>query len=461
MDKQYLKKRHNVWWVRMRIPSGAKEIIGKNEFCKNLHTTDLYEANIKKHKEIASMLEEIEQAKRDQKAKSDKLSKEDQITRYSKKLRESKVSTDERFADPRIAKLEMLEGKLEQLYGSEEANAILHSDNPQWQGKEPDSLAKKNFMSAHKLTDQSYFNLSLLSKKFLDEEAMSIKKASFRRKQNHIEQFIKWTGDPDITKVSKMIVGEYINSIKMKRNPAYDTLRNIVADIRSLFSWAEGRGYLDRNPFYGIKLPKAEKGSQKRRAWTCEEILMFLKSSEIGKNEFTATVVSMYSGMRLDEICNIKKTNISENCFKVLEGKTEASQRDIPIHPELKPIIERFLDASVDDFLIKGIKSGGYDNKRSWNFQKKLTRLRKKLEMPKGVVFHTLRNTFATRMENLAIPTNHINQLMGHKHNNMSLDKYSAGLTIERLAESINKLTYGEEVDSCIKDSLKERSSFL
>jgi len=258
-----------------------------------------------------------------------------------------------------------------------------------------------------------------------------------------------------------MIVGEYINSIKMKRNPAYDTLRNIVADIRSLFSWAEGRGYLDRNPFYGIKLPKAEKGSQKRRAWTYEEILMFLKSSEIGKNEFTATVVSMYSGMRLDEICNIKKTNISENCFKVLEGKTEASQRDIPIHPELKPIIERFLDASVDDFLIKGIKSGGYDNKRSWNFQKKLTRLRKKLEMPKGVVFHTLRNTFATRMENLAIATNHINQLMGHKHNNMSLDKYSAGLTIERLAESINKLTYGEEVDSCIKDSLKERSSFL
>ena len=32
---------------------------------------------------------------------------------------------------------------------------------------------------------------------------------------------------------------------------------------------------------------------------------------------------------------NIKKTNISENCFKVLEGKTEAVQRVIPIHPLL------------------------------------------------------------------------------------------------------------------------------
>ena len=50
---------------------------------------------------------------------------------------------------------------------------------------------------------------------------------------------------------------------------------------------------------------------------------------------------------------------------------------------------------------------------------------------------------------------------MGHKHNNMSLDVYSAGLAIEPLVESINTLTYGEEVDSYIKDSLRERSSFL
>ena len=109
------------------------------------------------------------------------------------------------------------------------------------------------------------------------------------------------------------------------------------------------------------------------------------------------------------------------------------------------------MDASVDDFLIKGIKSGGYDNKRSWNFQKKLTRLRQKLGMPEGVVFHTLRNTFATSMENLNIPRNHISQLMGHEDSNMALDVYSSGLAIEPLVESINKLTFGEEVDSFIK----------
>ena len=84
-----------------------------------------------------------------------------------------------------------------------------------------------------------------------------------------------------------------------------------------------------------------------------------------------------------------------------------------------------------EGYLIDGIKSGGYDNKRSWHFQKKMGRLRKKIGIPEGVVFHTLRNTFATRMENLGIPRNHISQLIGNEDSNMVLDKCSAGLVIE------------------------------
>ena len=58
--------------------------------------------------------------------------------------------------------------------------------------------------------------------------------------------------------------------------------------------------------------------------------------------------------------------------------------------------------------------------------------------MPEGVNFHTLRNTFATRKENLGIPKNHISQLMDHEDSNMALDLYSSGLAIEPLVESIN-----------------------
>ena len=121
----------------------------------------------------------------------------------------------------------------------------------------------------------------------------------------------------------------------------------------------------------------------------------------------------------------------------------------------VQPIIDKLKDSAKDEYLISAINSGGYDNKRSWNFQKKLGRLRKKIGIPIEINFHTLRNTFATKMENLGIPTNHINKLMGHKHNNMSLDPYSTGMEIEHLVESINKLTYGKEIDSFIKETLK------
>jgi len=45
MDKQHLKRRHNVYWVRVWVPKPVRGILGKSELWKNLNTTDLAEAN--------------------------------------------------------------------------------------------------------------------------------------------------------------------------------------------------------------------------------------------------------------------------------------------------------------------------------------------------------------------------------------------------------------------------------
>ena len=307
MDKQYLKKRHNVWWLRIRIPANAKDILGKTELWKNLKTSDLAEANRKKHKEIGLMYEEIEQAKRDYEGMVDKLSKEVQISKYAEYLREANITSSDPEKEDYLGavKLELLEVKLDKLYGSKKADAILHSDDPQWEVQEPNSLAKKNFIEAHKLTDQSYSPLSLVSKKFLAEESKSLKNSSYRRKKTHIEHFIKWTSNRDITKINKKIVGDYITSIIQNYNPSSKTIRNIVSNIGSLFRWAEGRGYIEYNPFYNPILPKSNKALV-REPWSDENIMTFLQSELVGGNEFIATCVSLYSGMRLDEICNIR-----------------------------------------------------------------------------------------------------------------------------------------------------------
>ena len=224
MDKQYLRKRHNVWWVRMGIPAKAKDIVGKTELWKNLYTKDLAEANRKKHKEIGLMYEEIAQAIRNYEGMADKLSKEVQISKYAEYLLQSTVSEGDRYDyygekdysdDHSIVLGNLLEGKLDELSGSKEADAILHGDDPQWQGIKPNSLAKKNFIEAHKLTDQSYSPLSLVSKKFLAEVYRSLKNSSYRRKQTHIEHFIKWTGNRDILffKLKKNVINLILQTL--------------------------------------------------------------------------------------------------------------------------------------------------------------------------------------------------------------------------------------------------------
>ena len=56
MDTKHLKRRYNVYWVRVWVPEPVREILGKSELWKNLYTTDLAEANTKKHRVVAELM---------------------------------------------------------------------------------------------------------------------------------------------------------------------------------------------------------------------------------------------------------------------------------------------------------------------------------------------------------------------------------------------------------------------
>ena len=450
MEKSYLYKRHNVYWVRVRVPDKVRDIVGKAQFSRNLSTTDLSEANRKKHIVIAEFKQRIHFAEKQIDGTFASLSKEDQIRELAL---DSRASSKDNSEDLDFILTDIIEHKVSELYGEKESDAIFNSHHPEWKGGNPNPKAIKATQDAFKIINPNYEPISIVSKAFLSERVKDLKTSTFKRKRANINNFIRWFGDSEIKDITKKNAGDYITQLRHSKNPAPATISNIVVDIGSLFTWAEGRGYIDKNPFQKLNLPKNNNSTPLRRPWEDEHLMLFLKSKHINRNAFVATVVAMYSGMRIEEICIMQNKNIREKCFHIKDGKTKASSRVIPVHRLIGPIIDKLKTSSEDEFLIKGINGGGYDNKRSWNFQKMMGRLRKKIGIPNEIKFHTLRNTFATRMENLGIPTNHINQLMGHKHNNMSLDVYSAGMKIEPLVESINKLTYGKEIDSFIKSN--------
>ena len=122
--------------------------------------------------------------------------------------------------------------------------------------------------------------ISIISKTFLSENK-NLKPATHRRKEKQIFNFIKWSGNPDIAKITKKIAGDFITELIQRKNPAPATLRNVKSDIGSLFSSAEGRGYIEQNPFKNIKLPNIDKISEIRIPWSNENVITFLNHTKI------------------------------------------------------------------------------------------------------------------------------------------------------------------------------------
>ena len=62
MDTKNLVQRYRTWYVRVVVPPALKAIVGKREITRSLQTSDLKEANRKKHRVLADIHETIARA---------------------------------------------------------------------------------------------------------------------------------------------------------------------------------------------------------------------------------------------------------------------------------------------------------------------------------------------------------------------------------------------------------------
>ena len=214
MDTKHLKRRHNVYWVRVWVPETLRGILAKSELWQNLYTTDLAEANRKKHRVVAELMEVIEQAKRDREGTLDKVSREEKLKEFALEYtRESDAAKNNDEEDVEDFFDEAISSEVYELYGDKDCESILNFCHPESDALEKNPSAVKALIDSYKIHTHDYEPISSISKLFLSEESESLKLSSFRRKKKHIEQFIKWSGDRDISKITKKIAGEYVTSI--------------------------------------------------------------------------------------------------------------------------------------------------------------------------------------------------------------------------------------------------------
>ncbi|MBE7185478.1 MAG: tyrosine-type recombinase/integrase [Methylobacterium mesophilicum] len=134
-------------------------------------------------------------------------------------------------------------------------------------------------------------------------------------------------------------------------------------------------------------------------------------------------------------------TDVHAKYISIEDDKTEAGTRQVPIHSKLAPTLKRLKDASKDGFIIAGLEANKYGD-RSDPVGKRFGRLKSNMEFGETYVFHSIRKTVTTMLENASVPENVTADIVGHEKPRITYGLYSGGTSLKLKARAIEKLRY-------------------
>ena len=260
--------------------------------------------------------------------------------------------------------------------------------------------------------------ISVLLDMFLFEQRKILSTYTWQRKQKNIRKFIQFIGDINIASVSKNLFRAFFDQAIKPYNLSRNTVLGKLSDIGSLFNWALRRGFIQSNPLkgFGATLPLPRKTNSHHDAnQPLSRRMLFDLLCHIQEEDelFNTTLLGIYTGMRIEEICRLKTTDIESECMLIREGKTQSAPRKIPIHKSILPLIATMIASTQDGYLIEGLKI--YRGKRSHSISKRLGTRRKQLGFDRRkYTFHSLRANFVTELDNQGVDLSIIQSLIGH-----------------------------------------------
>ena len=153
----------------MAITKKVQDILGRKEFVKSLKTRDFQEAKLLKHKYLDRYSQMIFIAERQIRSNR---SKEDQLIDLGLMLRqfnEKEPLTDDSWNS------DVLESKLEELWGPEVAHSVLNAHHHDYKGTQVPIGIVEALKDAYTASDPDNALLSLMKDKFIEVQKRSLK----------------------------------------------------------------------------------------------------------------------------------------------------------------------------------------------------------------------------------------------------------------------------------------------
>ena len=220
---------------------------------------------------------------------------------------------------------------------------------------------------------------------------------------------------------------------------AYGSKLALRSALNMIFEFALKNEFIETNRIKFIELGKNEKIVE-IKIFTTDEINILFDNLD-SDNRFIkkmsyATLILIYTGLRIGELMNLKTEDVDleNNILSVVESKTIAGIRKVPISEKIINLFKDNIDYSKEYFLYN--KKGGQYN--YVNFFQQFQTMLELLNLERHTI-HDTRHTFATLLNNANANSTSIIKLIGHSDFSMTENVYTHK-DIEELRKAVNLL---------------------
>lgn len=264
-------------------------------------------------------------------------------------------------------------------------------------------------------------------------------------------------------------LAEQIEIAKAGKDKPMSTVNHakLVTRIATFFNWADAQGHIDKSLARKLVKKKKEEGrrqDEERSPYNAEDLRNLLDSPLYRKPKgYTPAqrwipVIALYTGMRLREICQLYLDDITTvdgvPCFDINAStedkslKTDASKRTVPIHPALLSWgLAEYAERLRNEGEMRLWPELEYNPQRkgySGAYGAWFGRFnREHITQDHLKSFHSFRHTVVWTLKQNRADKDIVNEIMGHKHNNIDWDRYGGRYMSEIELEVVKLLDYG------------------
>lgn len=430
----YLEKRRRRWYAIHEIPEDVREIISKGkQFFKGLETED--KAIAKRRAAILEVqwLAEIETAR---KGTRDHI--EQDAAFWRKTMRETPEEHREvvldLIADEAQARVQRALGRA----GFDNEDEPGAMDLPEVEEAfRFQAIATGKMVKLDEHLDEWIATLSNEAK------TMDMKKSTILK---FAEEF------PYVQDVKGKDVQRWVNRLATQgtKPKKAKTIGRILSELRGYWSYLISLEVVpsDHLPFEKLTTPQdGNKRTAGVESWVPFEpadVVALLRAAEAKGDTVLADLIrlGMWTGARIESLCALRVEEVREDAFDILHDKSQAGRRTVPIHSKLKPTMARLIkNAGPEGYILPGLTMNKYGD-RSDAIGKRFGRLKTDKKFGPQHVFHSIRKTVATLLENAGVPENVAADIIGHDKPTMTYGLYSGGASLEVKREALERIDY-------------------